>query len=203
MTQKTEQNKSYEKTIIDLIRTEKPQTTAQLIELTKERTDIDDAAVLEILFQLENEGRINLGAKAPKKYFTARNYILSSEARWFWATIIVAMVTMVAITIPENMYPLIYAREVLGIVFVLALPGYTLIKALFPTGNNKVAYSNIGITERAALSIGVSLAIIPIVGLILNYSPWGITLYPTILSLLSLTILFAVIALVREYPANH
>jgi uncharacterized membrane protein len=54
--------------------------------------------------------------------------------------------------------------------------------------------------ERAALSIG--LATVPIVGLLLNYSPWGIRLTPITLSLLALTSTFATAALTREHQAK-
>jgi uncharacterized membrane protein len=56
--------------------------------------------------------------------------------------------------------------------------------------------------ERAALSIGLSLAIVPIVGLFLNYTSWGIRLTPITLSLLALTITFATAALIREHQAK-
>ena len=56
--------------------------------------------------------------------------------------------------------------------------------------------------ERLALSIGMSLVLVPIVGLILNYTPWGIRLTPITLSLLALTIVFATAALFREYQTR-
>ncbi|MEM1540867.1 MAG: DUF1616 domain-containing protein, partial [Candidatus Bathyarchaeia archaeon] len=51
----------------------------------------------------------------------------------------------------------------------------------------------------AALSIGLSLVIVPIVGLLLNYTPWGIRLTPITMSLLALTTTFATAALIREH----
>ena len=56
--------------------------------------------------------------------------------------------------------------------------------------------------ERAVLSFGISLALVSIVGLILNYTPWGISLTPIALSLLALTIVFATAAVLREYQAK-
>ena len=58
--------------------------------------------------------------------------------------------------------------SILGVLF---LPGFTLIKTLFPT-------REIDNIERTALSIGMSLALVPLVGLLLNYTPWGIRLTP-------------------------
>jgi len=89
-----------------------------------------------------------------------------------------------------------YIRYVLGLIFVMRLPGYTFIKALFPSKND------LDPIERLALSIGLSLALVPIVGLLLNYSPWGITPTPITISLLALTITLATLALIREHQTR-
>ena len=44
--------------------------------------------------------------------------------------------------------------------------------AIFPKRNE------LNNTERIALSFGLSIAVAPLLGLILNYTPWGIGLYP-------------------------
>jgi uncharacterized membrane protein len=81
---------------------------------------------------------------------------------------------------------------VLGLSFVLFFPGYTLIAALFP------ARDDLDCMERVALSFSLSIAVIPLLGLILNYAPWGIRLYPILLTLLIFTILLSVIAIYRR-----
>jgi len=58
-------------------------------------------------------------------------------------------------------------RVVLGLLFILFLPGYALIAALFPSGKE------IDWIERVALSFGLSIAVVPLLGLLLNYT-WGI-----------------------------
>lgn len=68
-------------------------------------------------------------------------------------------------------------RIILGIPFVLFLPGYSLVSALFPGKKDLEGL------ERLALSLGLSLALVPLIGLILNYTPFGIRLYPVSLSL--------------------
>jgi uncharacterized membrane protein len=55
---------------------------------------------------------------------------------------------------------------------VLFFPGYVFITALFP---EKKELDNL---ERLALSLGLSIAIVPLIGLLLNYTPWGIRLIP-------------------------
>jgi uncharacterized membrane protein len=69
------------------------------------------------------------------------------------------------------------ARIVLGLPFVLFFPGYILIAALYPRR------SDLDGVERVALSLGLSLAVVPLIGLVLNYTPWGIRLTPILVSL--------------------
>ncbi|GBF33935.1 hypothetical protein DCCM_3046 [Desulfocucumis palustris] len=83
-------------------------------------------------------------------------------------------------------------RVALGLPFVLFFSGYALIAALFPARD---ALDGI---ERVALSFGLSVAVGPLPGLILNYTPWGIRLYPILLTLLVFTMLLSVIAIHRR-----
>jgi uncharacterized membrane protein len=71
-------------------------------------------------------------------------------------------------------------RMILGLPFILFIPGYLLIFALFP---NKKTDKGIDILERIALSFGLSIAVVPLIALGLNYTMWGITLNSIINSL--------------------
>jgi len=125
-----------------------------------------------------------------------RSHILSANAIWYWIIIAIAAITTTLIfTVPEDAYPIVYVRYVLSSIFVLFLPGYSFTKALFPT-------KEWDIIERTALSIGLSLALVALIGLLLNYTPWGIATTPGTLSLLSITIISATVGIVREHQAN-
>jgi len=76
-------------------------------------------------------------------------------------------------------------RIPLGLLMVLFVPGYTLIAALFP---RQVDLDGI---ERVALSFGLSIAVVPLIGLGLNYTPWGIRLTPVVVSLAIFTMVMA------------
>ena len=131
-------------------------------------------------------------------------YLKTKDARWYWIIMILAITAIVALfVIPENFYPLAFLRYVLGVIFILYLPGYTLIKTLFPTKMPiKASGENLDKIERIALSFALSLVIVPIVGLFLNYTPWGIRLSPIVLCLFAFSVIFASIALIREYQVE-
>lgn len=71
-------------------------------------------------------------------------------------------------------------RIILGLPFILFIPGYVLIFCLFPS---KKAEKGIDSIERIALSFGLSIAIVPLIGLALNYTRWGIRLEPVLFSI--------------------
>jgi len=83
-------------------------------------------------------------------------------------------------------------RVVLGLPFVLFFPGYALIAALFPR------QEDLDGIERIALAFGLSIAVVPLIGLALNYTPWGIRLYPILLSLLLWILGFSALGLHRR-----
>lgn len=76
-------------------------------------------------------------------------------------------------------------RAVIGLPFVLFCPGYALVSALFP------AQGDLSFPARMALACGCSLALIPLIGLLLNYTPWGI--HPGLLCA-ALTLMIAVLS---------
>lgn len=83
-------------------------------------------------------------------------------------------------------------RNVLGLPLVLFLPGYSLIAALFP------AKSDLDGIERVALSFGLSIAVVPLIGLGLNYTPWGIRIHPILISLSTFTFIMCGLAYLRR-----
>lgn len=83
-------------------------------------------------------------------------------------------------------------RNILGLPLVLFLPGYALIAALFP------AKSDLDGIERTALSFGLSIAVVPLIGLGLNYTPWGIRTLPILISLSIFTFAMCGLAYLRR-----
>jgi len=88
-----------------------------------------------------------------------------------------------------------FLRKALGLVFILFFPGYVFITTLFP---NRQELDNL---ERLALSFGLSIAIVPLIGLGLNYTPWGIRLIPILVSLTLFNVGLAVLAMYRRSRA--
>ncbi|MFC2007451.1 DUF1616 domain-containing protein [Chloroflexota bacterium] len=83
-------------------------------------------------------------------------------------------------------------RIIIGLPFLLFFPGYTLIAALFPRRNT------LDSIERVALSFALSIAVVAAIGVILNYTTWGIRLYPVLFSLTIFILVTSITAWVRR-----
>lgn len=113
-----------------------------------------------------------------------RDIYLDLAAALAWALAAVGVALLV---------PLEALRLALVLPFVLFLPGYSLTAALYPHRHD------LSPVERLALSLGLSLAMVPLVGLALCYSPWGIRLQPLLGALCGLVALLLVAALFRRW----
>jgi uncharacterized membrane protein len=147
---------------------------------------------LRELYEKIRSGELKLLDPNPPK--TLVEYALRLEySLWFWTIIVLVSLTLIIIYITSILPQLIALRYFLGTLYVLYLPGYVLVEALYPEEGDLKPL------ERLALSIGLSLAIVPLIGLILNYTPWGIRLGPVIVSLAIYTFGISIIALIRKY----
>ncbi|MFD1570491.1 DUF1616 domain-containing protein [Halorubrum laminariae] len=165
------------------------------------------------------------------------------------AVVGLTLLTLLTVFLPViNETPL---RVVFGIAFVLFLPGYAFVAALFPEagpppqatepasspdqaetdetgqrdkprpvpgtdaavsddttgsldgeeahGGGEGSRSGIDGIERVALSFGLSIAIVPLLGLVLNFTPWGIRLVPIIITVSGFTLVCVAVAAQRRW----
>ena len=89
---------------------------------------------------------------------------------------LVLVVLITALSVPLALFADGSARSALGFLFILVCPGYALVAALFPKKGS------IDWLERATLSVVLSLCTVSLMGLILNYTSWGIQPTPVLIS---------------------
>ena len=126
-----------------------------------------------------------------RKFLTAWDRLL-----WFYGLLVFSFAAVaVAYVIPPSS-PFVVARWALGLLFVLFLPGYALVEALFPS-------TDMDLFPRIALSVGLSLVLDMLSGLALNYTPWGIRLDPILFGLTVVTVGITLIALLRHFEMSR
>ncbi len=105
---------------------------------------------------------------------------------WLINLLVIALILVILFVLNDVL------RIIIGLPFLLFFPGYTLILALFPKQDS------IGGIERLALSFGLSIAVVPLIGLILNYTWWGITVESTLYAVSSFIFIMSIVAWIRQ-----
>jgi len=147
--------------------------------------------VARALYRLARNGALRLVDPDPPRSFG--DYFLSAYNMGFALAAFLVAGCLFSVYGSGFAPGLAVLRMVLGSLFTLFLPGYSLIEALYPRGDE------ISPLERLALSLGLSLALVPLVGLLLNYTPWGIRLDPVMAALSMLTLALLLVSAYRKY----
>src|SRR6266480_5073384 len=124
------------------------------------------------LMELQSSKAIVISESTP--YASFARYAASPNSSWFWATAGAILASVVLVFATSGLA--LYLRYFFGSLLVLFIPGYSLIQLLYPK-------KELDELAKVALSIGLSLALVPLVGLVLNYTPLGIRLFPVAFSL--------------------
>jgi hypothetical protein len=180
--------------ILQRAKAEHPRTVKDLLEIVKARRPaVSEQEFLEAVRELKESGALELELPALKVNSYPSYLRLWEENAWFYLVLLVGATTVLAIYVLPSTYPAVILRWIVGSAFVLFLPGLAVVYALFPEEKE------LDSIERIALTVGLSLAITPLIGLVLNYTPWGIRLNPIVVSLSMFTLAMATVATFRRY----
>lgn len=89
----------------------------------------------------------------------------------------------------------------LGFLFVIVAPGYALVAALFPEANWQDGGEDSGIdgVTRVAFAATLSIALVSIVGLVLNVTPLGVRRWSVVGCLMGVTLILVAIGVQRRH----
>ena len=183
---------ALESVILRVLETERPKNVKELIELVQQQVS---ASFNEVSREIKNLQQKELLVLENQKTIENRFLVglFSRKDFWFWGTIIFAIITFISILIiPEVGTPLSYVRYAFGFIFAAFFPGYCLIEALFP---KKGAMDEI---ERFTFSVGLSFAVTSLVGLMLSFTPFGLTLTTALGTLGIIVIVLTIVAFKRR-----
>lgn len=176
--------------ILDAVATHKRYKVKDLVTELQQTFDrsLSLEEIQDAMKKLEREKRIILLEPVTKEDFL--HYIIRSyDSLFFWLRIAATCFALTVIFFLPNVEPWSYIRILIAVVFVLFLPGNALVQLLF-------AHRNMEQTEQMVLSVGLSIAIVSIIGLVLKYTPLGLTVQSAVISI---SILSITLFLIAEY----
>jgi len=193
MPSKKKKPESLNDLILRMLRTKKPKTVEELVKLVQDKSPASRETIADHISQLRDEGKIELEEPIPPPTDFPQ-YLRSPWSKWLWYVVGILVATVLSsLLIPVEAGWFIVVRYILGFIFILFIPGYCFVEALFP---KKGELDEI---ERFSLSIGLSLAISPLTALILNFTPWGIRTIPVFISLSLVTLALGLFAAWRKF----
>jgi hypothetical protein len=190
--------KSLADIILEVVETKQPKNVKDLIELVQKQAGyVTVAEITAEIKNLQHKQLIALESPTAPSPEELKGSLVSRMNAWFWITLTLTALTFASVLlVPADAVPLSYLRYLFGFIFVIFLPGYCLTETLFPKKDA------LDIIERMTLSVGLSFAVTALVGLLLSFTPTGLTL-PTALSALGLLVLLlALVAFGRKYTIN-
>ena len=110
--------------------------------------------------------------------------------------ILIIIISLTLLALLSTLFTTGALRILLGLLVFLFFPGYALLSALFPK------QGELDGIERAALSLGISIAVVPLLGLALNYTPWGINIYSIFAVTAAFILVNSTIAWYRQSSIN-
>ena len=158
-----------------------------LVQLLTDDGFSRDRAIVAVM---NSEQAKEITLDEPRPYATLSQFALSPMSVWFWSSVVAIAFSLLLLSASSG--AALYLRYAFGGVLVLFLPGYALIEALYPK-------RDLDELSRFALSVGLSLAVVPLAGLVLNFTPFGIRLLPVALSIAGITVFFMMVALLRKH----
>jgi len=179
--------------IANVLSSERPETVGELASRVLASGRIEEDDFVGVLKSMIAEEELILG---PPSYEieTFLDYLFSfGVSMWFWVALALTAISLVVVTLAPDALPLNVIRLLVGSVFILSVPGYSLTRLLFP---ETLELKSI---ERYALAVGLSIALVMLTGLGLNFTPLGIRLFPIIVSLTVFTALFSIGGAFRQY----
>jgi len=172
----------------------KPKDIRSLIKLIEDKYDIPEEETISVIREREINQKIILQEpiplstelpKKPREYFIKNNYYTKE----FWTSIGVMVLVLIFVLVDVESGFFFYVRYAIVTFFMLILTGWSLTSTIFPEIND-----NFRFLERVATAIGLSLLILILDGLFLNYTfhftPLSIGLSLIIITLVCMIITF-------------
>ena len=105
------------------IDSDKPETVNQLIALLRQKINLPEEELTNIILEMNNDDQIDFSPRETPKPASTRNYIFSGKALWYWAILSVALAGAAVMLAPSGNLLIAWLRYAAGAAYVAFLPG--------------------------------------------------------------------------------
>jgi uncharacterized membrane protein len=172
-----------------------PDNVEELINIMIKEVGTSEKESLEIIKEMQKKDLIKLSREIDKTTSSLMGYIFSYDAIWFILVSLTSFSALLSIMfVVEVSSPLMQLRRILGFLLLVFLPGFSLLKYLYPSDKINPIY--------IMMSVGLSIAIVPLIGLFLESLPNGFNTLNNAFLIFFVTIIFSVLGVIKAYDKN-
>jgi uncharacterized membrane protein len=128
--------------------------------------NVPESEVTKAVYTLLQDKKIKMTEPEQRSPLVVRFF--SFENLKFLALLLVPVLAVVAVLGPDAIALVVDVRYVVGGLLVILLPGYGITVSLYPR-------KELGSLQKAVYSVAISLVFVLFIGVILDNSPWGLT----------------------------
>jgi len=167
----------------------KPIPLASLVRELSARLHYEPDKIISKIGELQADKRILI--REPVPYGRFLDYLLSPLSIWFWELVVATLASIGLVSASSGLA--LYLRYIFGALLVLFLPGYSLVGFIYSRKED------LDYLTRISVSFVMSLATTTLIGLALNFTPFGITLFAVASSLSTVTIGLLFLTALKKY----
>ncbi|AFZ70664.1 Protein of unknown function (DUF1616) [Caldisphaera lagunensis DSM 15908] len=173
----------------DIIKIIEKNSKIKIIDIINnmKNNNIKDVDIARFIYKLIEDNKIKY-TNYPRNFLS---YFFSIRNSWVLISLLIISVSMISSIFIPDKYILVKGILVSPILFFY--PGYGVVESIYPNKNDW------GELERVAIYIAISLAIIPLIGLILNLLPQGLTVLSVSLSLYIFSLSMLILSSYRKF----
>lgn len=192
----TERGELIEGMVLDIIHRQNLTKVRDVVgNLQKLDRYVTTDEIHDAIMRLERRNEISLSEVSVEPSFFRNLMDFEPNAPFWIAIIATAAFLLTTFAFPEDDF-WSAAKRIAGAVFLFFVPGYAMVNVLI--ARNRLSY-----IERMALSVGLSLAVVSVIGILLAYGVAGIRQEPIAASMSVFVAFVALLGAFRDFTRRH
>ncbi|TFH13859.1 DUF1616 domain-containing protein [Candidatus Bathyarchaeota archaeon] len=120
-------------------------------------------------------------------------FLVTKGAAWFWGINLVTLFLFGVLFLFQTNHPIVsFARAIIGGGYVMFFPGFSVTRIIYPK-------RDIDEFHTLAYSIAISASLVPLIGIILNITPFGMGTNPVIGAMMILNTILSFTAVYMQF----
>ena len=180
-----------DRAVKEIISIRQPSTGEDLVDIVTKEMSLSREEAIDSMLRLEARNEIQFRPVEDQPPTGLVEYLSSPRSLWYRGVNALSLTAVLSTFITPSLGQLIIIRYVAGSIFLMFLPGFCITKIIY-------LGEEIGNLKLVAMSLGISVSVVSLIGMALNYTPWGISTTALTFTVFLLVLALSSICATRE-----